>query len=121
MSNKSDWDLDLAFGQQGEVLVNKLLTSPIDTVEVKRDRRWKETGNLYLEMFCFSEKENVWYPSGLNATKATHWSFVLEDIVLTVPTTKLKQVVQLKGRKVEMLRPEYSTRGYLIKWTDVAI
>jgi hypothetical protein len=121
MTNQSDWDLDLSFGKAGEIQVNELLTASIETVEVKRDRRWKETKNLYIEMSCFSEKINSWYLSGLSITKASHWAFVLEDIVLIVPTDKLKKIVELKGRKIEMLRPEYSTRGYLITWTDVAI
>ena len=121
MNNKSDWDLDLSFGKAGEVKVNDLLTASIETVEVKRDRRWKETKNLYIEMSCFSDKSKSWYMSGLSTTKATHWAFVLEDIVLIVPTDKLKIIVELKGRKVEMLRPDYSTRGYLINWVDVAI
>ena len=121
MDSKSDWDLDLAFGKAGEIQVNELLTASIETVEVKRDRRWKETKNLYIEMACFSEKINSWYLSGLSTTKASHWAFVLEDIVLIVPTLKLKDVVEAKGRKIEMIRPEYSTRGYLINWTDVGI
>jgi hypothetical protein len=120
-SSDLDWDLDLSFGKAGEVQVNELLTASIETVEVKRDRRWKETKNLYIEMACFSEKINSWYLSGLSTTKASHWAFVLEDIVLIVPTLKLKDVVEAKGRKIEMIRPEYSTRGYLINWTDVGI
>ena len=121
MDSKSDWDLDLAFGKAGEIQVNELLTASIETVEVKRDRRWLETKNLYIEMSCFSEKVNAWYLSGLSTTKASHWAFVLEDIVVIVPTDKLKRIVELKGRKIQMLRDEYSTRGYLIDWTDVGI
>ena len=121
MTNQSDWDLDLSFGKAGEIQVNQLLTAAIETVEVKRDRRWKETKNLYIEMSCFSDKINSWYLSGLSTTKASHWAFVLEDIVLIVSVEKLKEVVKQKGRKIEMLRPEYSTRGYLINWTDVSL
>lgn len=55
----SDWDLDFRFGQAGEVLVNSLLTAPIETVEVKTDRRWKETGNLYIEVYCWSKRAGI--------------------------------------------------------------
>lgn len=114
MGNKSDWDLDLRFGQEGEVAANALLTAPIETVEVKRDRRWKDTGNLYIETECWSDVIDSWYDSGITVTKATHWSFVLEDILITVPTDKIKLAVKTYGMPKEMNRPEYSTRGYLI-------
>jgi hypothetical protein len=114
MGNKSDWDLDLRFGQEGEVAANALLTAPIETVEVKRDRRWKDTGNLYIETECWSDVPACWYPSGITVSKATHWSFVLEDMLLTMPTTKIKLAMTIYGLPKEMNRPEYSTRGYLI-------
>ena len=114
MGNKSDWDLDLRFGQEGEVAANALLTAPIETVEVKRDRRWKDTGNLYIETECWSDVPAGWYPSGITVSKATHWSFVLEDMLLTMPTKKIKLAVKTYGMPKEMNRPEYSTRGYLI-------
>jgi hypothetical protein len=43
----SDFDLDLTYGQVGEALVNDLLTGGF-TVEVKRDKRWAQTGNVYI-------------------------------------------------------------------------
>jgi len=115
MVNLSDWDLDFRFGQEGEVAANALLTAPIETVEVKRDRRWKDTGNLYIETQCWSDDDpRHWYASGLSVTKASHWSFVLEDMLLTIPTHKLKLAVEIYGIPKEMNRPEYSTKGYLI-------
>ena len=114
MGNKSDWDLDLRFGQEGEVAANSLLTAPIETVEVKRDRRWKDTGNLFIETECWSDVTAAWYLSGISVTEATHWSFVLEDILLTIPTGKIRLAVRTYGLPREMSRPEYSTRGYLI-------
>jgi len=50
-TSKSDWDIDLRYGQDGEEYVRRLLT--METVEVKRDRRWKETGNIYIETSCY--------------------------------------------------------------------
>ena len=112
--SRSDWDLDLRFGQEGEVMVNHYLTSPIETVEVKRDRRWKETGNLYIETECWSDALACWYPSGIMASRASHWSFVLEDLVLTVPIETIRKAMAVYGLKKEMNRPEYSTKGFLI-------
>ena len=50
----SNWDLDLRAGLSGESKVADLLS--LDTVEVKTDRRWWETGNVYIETEC-------WYQS----------------------------------------------------------
>ena len=100
--SRSDWDLDLRFGQEGEVMVNYFLTAPVETVEVKRDRRWKETGNLYIETECWSDALACWYASGIMVTKASHWSFVLEDLVLTVPTDTIRKAIAVYGLKKEM-------------------
>ena len=117
--SRSDWDLDLRFGQQGEVMVNSLLTAPIETVEVKRDRRWKETGNLYVETECWSDVLDCWYASGFSTTKASHWSFILEDSVLTVPTQRVRLAIAKHGVRREMNRPEYSTKGFTITVVDL--
>jgi hypothetical protein len=118
MGSLSDWDIDLRFGQDGEKYVNNLLTN-IETIEVKRDKRWIQTGNLFIETQCWSDKINKWYESGINASKATHWAFVVEELVVILPIEKLKQVVQTYGRMIEMNRPEYSTKGYLITVEDI--
>ena len=115
----SDWDIDLRFGQEGEVLVNGLLTAPIDTVEVKRDRRWKDTGNIYIETECWSDELGHWYSSGITSTKASHWSFVLESAVLTIPTDTIRKAITIYGIKREMNRPEYSTKGFTITINDL--
>ncbi len=43
----SNWDLDLRDGELGESKLADLLR--MDTVEVKTDRRWIETGNLFIK------------------------------------------------------------------------
>ena len=117
--SRSDWDLDLRFGQEGEVMVNSLLTAPIETVEVKRDRRWIDTGNLYIETECWSDVLSCWYSSGITTSKASHWSFILEDTVLTIPTDSVRKAIAVYGIKREMNRPEYSTKGFTITVTDL--
>jgi len=117
--SRSDWDIDLRFGQEGEVLVNALLTAPVEQVEVKRDRRWKETGNIYIETECWSDDLGQWYPSGITSTKASHWSFVLESIVLTIPTDSIRKAITLYGIRREMNRPENSTKGFTITINDL--
>jgi hypothetical protein len=108
---RSDWDLDLRFGEEGENTVRHL----IETAEVKTDRRWKETGNLYLETQCFSHNNQEWYPSGISTTKASHWAFNLEGTIVIVPTINVKKAIQRFGRRIQCeIPPNYSV-GFLLK------
>jgi len=113
----SDWDLDLKFGQEGESTVANLLS--IETVEVKRDARWKETGNLYIETECWYNASQSWKPSGLNVSKATHYAFVLEGMVVILPTEDLKAVVEKNGRQIECKIEPNPSKGYLIKLSNI--
>ena len=114
----SDFDLDLNFGLEGEAIVYELLTGG-KTIEVKRDRRWKETGNLYIETECFYQKDNCWKLSGLRATKAEYWAFVLERMVLIVPTKDLINTVLRVNRPVLCEIPPNQSKGYLITVKDL--
>jgi hypothetical protein len=110
-TKRSDFDLDLRYGQVAERSVANILS--IETVEVKRDRRWIETGNIYIETACRSQG-GEWYYSGINATKATHWALVLEDLTIVVKKSDLLGTVMSYGTKTECnIEPNYS-RGYLI-------
>jgi hypothetical protein len=108
----SNWDLDLRAGLTGESKVADLLS--LDTVEVKTDRRWHETGNLYIETECYYQASQSWEPSGIRVSKATHWAFVLEDSVLIVPTHRLKEVVWESTRTITCNIPPNPSRGYLV-------
>lgn len=108
----SNWDLDLRAGELGESRVADLLS--LDTVEVKTDRRWKETGNIYIETECYYVADNSWKPSGLRVSKATHWAFMLEDSVLIVPLHRLVEMVWEVGRPITCNIPPNPSRGYLI-------
>jgi hypothetical protein len=111
-TSKSDWDIDLRYGQDGEDSVRRLLT--IETVEVKRDRRWKETGNIYIETSCYYVNERGFKPSGLSVSQATHWAFVLEDLTVIVSKSDLINTVKEYGRNISCnIEPNVSF-GYLI-------
>lgn len=114
---RSDFDIDLRYGQEGESYVKSLLN--LETIEVKRDKRWKNTGNLYIEVWCWSENNSEWYPSGLQATKASHWAFVLEETVIIVPVAQLIETVQKYGSKIECSIPPNYSKGFLIKVNDL--
>ena len=109
----SNWDLDLRAGLTGESKVADLLS--LDTVEVKTDRRWYETGNVYIETECWYVNEGAWKPSGIRVSKATHWAFVLEDSVLIVELWRLREAVWETGRPITCDIPPNPSRGYLVK------
>lgn len=118
MSDLSDFDLDLETGQEGEEFVRSLLTGRL-TVEVKRDLRWKDTGNLYIESQCWSKKNMWWCPSGISVTKAAYWAFVLQGSVLIVPTDVLKNVCNLWGKPIDCITPPNPSKGYLVQPEDL--
>jgi hypothetical protein len=118
VASLSDFDLDYTFGAAGESLVNELLTGG-KTVEVKRDRRWWVTGNIYVEVECWYNNSQTWEPSGLTVTKADYWAFVLESGVVMVPTNHVKYAVKVFGRAITCnIEPNFS-KGYLIKAEDL--
>ncbi len=108
----SDWDIDLRDGQSGENEVAKLLH--IKTVEVKKDRRWIETGNLFIEESCFYQGSGQWEPSGLSVSKATHWAFIIEGNVIIVTKEHLMNTVMDYGRPIENKQPPNQSKGHLI-------
>jgi hypothetical protein len=113
-THRSDWDLDFRDGSAGEQLVHGLLTGG-QTVEVKTDRRWKDTGNLYIETECWYQASQSWQPSGLSVSKAEYWAFVIEDAILMVKTLQLASYVALEGHPIANNIPPNPSRGYLIK------
>ncbi len=118
MTTLSSFDLDFRYGYAGEQLVEELLTSG-KTVEVKRDRRWHETGNLYIEFDCWYNSTQSWQPSGISVTKADYWAFVLEESVLMIPTINLVKAVELYGRVINCEIPPNKSRGFLITVNDL--
>lgn len=113
VENLSSFDLDFRFGQEGESLVNQLLTEG-GTVEVKRDRKWWSTNNLYIEVECWYQRTQSWEPSGVMVTKAAYWAFVLERGVLMVPTGHVLYAIKKFGREITCEIPPNRSKGYLI-------
>jgi hypothetical protein len=113
VENLSSFDLDFRFGQEGESLVQQLLTEG-GTVEVKRDRKWWSTNNLYIEVECWYQRSQNWEPSGVMVTKAAYWAFVLERGVLMVPTGHVLYAIKKFGREITCEIPPNRSKGYLI-------
>jgi hypothetical protein len=118
MTNKSSFDLDFGYGRKGEKLVEELLTGG-KTVEVKRDRKWWITNNLYIEVECWFMKSKSWEPSGLMVTTAEYWAFVLERGVIMVPTDHVHYAIKEFGREITCEIPPNWSKGYLITVEDL--
>jgi len=118
MTKLSDFDLDYSYGLQGENLVDQLLNGA-KTVEVKRDRRWWDTGNIYIEVSCWYNTSQSWEDSGLSVTEAKYWAFVLESGVILEPTNHVKYAVKVFGRAITCDIEPNRSRGYLIKAEDL--
>ena len=118
MATKSSFDLDFGFGRKGEQLVDELLTGG-RTVEVKRDRKWFKTNNLYIETECYFQKTSAWAASGLGVTEAAYWAFVLQESTLIVPTDALRYAVKEFGREISCFIPPNQSKGFLITVDDL--
>jgi hypothetical protein len=118
VATKSSFDLDFGFGRKGEQLVDELLTGG-RTVEVKRDRKWFKTNNLYIETECYFQKTSAWAASGLGVTEAAYWAFVLQESTLIVPTDVLRYAVKEFGREISCFIPPNQSKGFLITVDDL--
>jgi hypothetical protein len=112
MLKNSNWDLDLRAGEAGESKLADLLH--MDTIEVKTDRKWKETGNLFIEESCFQQSTQSWEPSGIAISKATHWGFILDGSVVIVTRDHLINVVADYGKPIENKQMPNPSKGHLI-------
>lgn len=77
-----NWDIDLAHGEQGQLIAFDMLKDIVAGrihVEVKRDSRFNKTGRLYVECQQNARNRGVWKPSGLRTTTAQAWAFLCND------------------------------------------
>jgi len=118
LAKNSSFDLDFGYGRKGEQLVEELLTEG-RKVEVKRDRKWWITGNIYVEVECYYQRSKSWEKSGLSVTEAEYWAFVLEKGVLIVPTNHVWYAIKEFGRDITCEIPPNRSKGYLIRIDDL--
>jgi hypothetical protein len=118
MTYQPDWDLDLKAGEFAESVVKELLLLEDSEIEIKYDRKAMSTGNLYIETHC--RRRDGWQPSGITATKARVWFFMLNtDAKLTVSMTTeaLRREVRrfaAAGYTAEEKDGSHPTRGVLV-------
>lgn len=127
-----NFDIDMRRGKEGEQLVANFLEGFTNgTIEVKRDSKWLETENVYIEFEC--RRRDGWQPSGITTTTADYWALVLgEVVVLGVPTWALRYCYRKAlDPRLRMTREEkdgsHPTRGVaiptfnLVRWLLMAL
>lgn len=105
------WDFNLVEGQMAESALAQIANS----VEVKRDFRWKETGRVFIETGAIGPDGRE-RDAGLVKSEASHVVFVLDDdggcgLAMLFERVKLLELAIRLGTKVR--GPERSV-GYVV-------
>ena len=118
MTYNPDWDIDLAFGEEGEQLVRTILGLAAEQLEVKR-KRCIDT-KFYVEVAHSPGATGNYKPSGINTTRATYWAYVVGDtgIVFIVPTGLLKDAAR-GALRVEEYDGDNPTKGRLVSVDEI--
>lgn len=112
------FDIDHAFGLRGEKFAGEILQSIYEqSIEVKNDARYKDTGNLFVEYQC--RRRGVWHKSGIAVTTAQFWCFVLDSghVAVFIDTEWLLRACRSQwsdGNHVEMQKGSHPTKGVLL-------
>jgi hypothetical protein len=90
MKHSNSFYYDLDFGEKAEDWVKEIFFDGTK-VEVKFDRMAHITGNIFVEIYSRGEK------SGISATQANHWIFVIEEksMSIIVSTVRLKELCRI--------------------------
>lgn len=87
------WDINIIEGHIAEESVLRLLSTNGATVEVKRDFKSADTGNIAVEGAYKGQ------PSGITTTEAEWWAYVLDgpgydsEIIVLLKTERLRKLV----------------------------
>lgn len=106
-ARETRWDFNLVEGELAESELAAILKS----LEVKRDFRFRETGNVFVETGARSRSSGV-VRAGVAASRSSHVAFVLGGgLILIVQRERLLDVARRRGRRVS--GPERSV-GYVV-------
>ena len=113
MEFNSDFRYDLKVGQVAEHALAAIFEGK--KVEVKRDRKARLTGNIFVEY------ESRGKPSGISTSEADYWCFVVEETFILLTTQRLKEIVEpLKGTDKERRGGDNNTSvGVLLRIADI--
>lgn len=112
------FDIDVAYGRQGELLIADYLTWLAEgngRIEVKR-KSYLDL-NFYVETHCDKGRTGVYVASGISITTAHTWAFVIHDteIAILIPTEELRGMLDDGSTKDREQRDgAYPTKGKLV-------
>jgi hypothetical protein len=96
---RSGFDIDLAEGKLREGVLRKALAANGRLIELKSDKRYKETGNLFVE---YRQKGR---PSGIAVTECQWWAteFLPDRFIIVPYAVMLDRAMRahLEGRTVK--------------------
>lgn len=93
------WDINLAEGKLTEGKIKKLFSGE-EAIEVKRDFKISETGNVAIEFECRGK------PSGIAVTKSDWYAIALDgeefeqEVIIFITTERLKRLVDAAPGRV---------------------
>lgn len=86
---------DLKLGNEVEGVLAQALLAQGSTIEVKSDRRAKDTGNIYVELKYKGK------PSGITASEAEWWAYEIEGRFFVMRRSVMKDLAKrafMEGR-----------------------
>lgn len=109
----SNFRHDLEVGQLAEKEIGKLLSEK--KIEIKKDMLAKKTGNVFVE---YMSRGKI---SGIDRSEADYYCFVIEKLIIFLPTVDLKKLIEpLKGTKRDVRGGDKNTsRGILLPLTTL--
>lgn len=91
----SKFDADLRFGQEGEEWL--VLLAKHKKLEIKRDREWVKSGNLYFEYESYGKI------SGFAGTEADYYAYILSGVDGEAKTVYLWEINNLRNNLRRLL------------------
>jgi hypothetical protein len=88
------FDLTYQLGLHAERVVDAFFTGDVVNIEVKRDMRWLDTGNVFIETHCYYQESGKYEESGILTTRATDWVFVMGLAKLAVPADVILTLIK---------------------------
>lgn len=121
MTAFSNFDLDLAFGQLGEQYVQDVFSGGVK-VEVKTDRKWVKTNNVYVETACYKMRSGEYEPSGIYAPEleADLFTYNLDGMLISVPIESMRYAVEGFGIPITCDIQPNPSKGVLLTVAQIA-
>ena len=118
---KPAFDVDLRYGAQGENILHDEMG--LGRCEVKTDRRWRTTANVFIELEAWRDTHGCYLPSGIRDPECEADSVALvlhleARVAIFLPREYLLRVAksfERHGRQYDLQREgSHPTRGYAI-------